>query len=381
MNKFYTLVIILCSPLLALSQYCTNIGPSSIVDSNVQSVNLPGDNGTLSYLGCPGVLGLQDLTNLSATMTAGSSYSLTVQFGTCGGNFSGKGEVWIDFNSDELFTPDESIGTWTGTPPSAASVFSFMVPSGVTNGLTRMRVTQQEGGGLTFPLDPCGEFTWGSTMDFSVDLTGGIDCSGFIGNTLNDPIVTNTFPFSHSHSTSICYGNNNYAYQSPDVHYLILPNVNSNSLHVSLCGSSFDTFLSVFDTDGNSITFNDDGTCGSQSELNFSTSGVDSAYVVVQGWGTEHGNYELNIYETPLSTDEYNAVGVDIYPNPVSNEMIIRGVMNSTVHITDLSGNEVLVLSNYNGSLISTEHLSQGIYFVSYTSGEVINTLKLIVKR
>jgi hypothetical protein len=381
MNKFFTLVAILCSPLFVFSQYCSSVGPNSDIDSNVESVSLPGDSGVLSYVGCPGVIGLQDLTNLSTTITVGSSYALTVQFGTCGGNYAGKGEVWIDFNSDEIFTVDESVGTWTGTPPSVASVFNFMVPSGITNGITRMRITQQEGGGLTFPLDPCATFQWGSTMDFNINLTGGMDCSGFIGNTVDDPIVTNTFPFSHIHSTSVCYSNNNFAYQSPDVHYLILPNTNSSALNVSLCGSSFDTFLSVFDTDGNSIAFNDDGSCGSQSELSFSTIDLDSAYVVIQGWGTENGNYELNIYETPLSTNEYSKSNRSLYPNPAVDEFVIKNLKNKNIVITDVTGKEILFVSNYNGGIISTVGLNQGIYFVSFMDNNAKNTLKLIVNK
>jgi hypothetical protein len=381
MNKFYTLVLVVCSPLFAFSQYCTSVGPTSTADSNVQSVSLPGDGNVLSFIGCPGVLGLQDITNLSTTVTAGSNYSLTVEFGTCGGNYAGKGEIWIDFNSDELFTIDESIGTWSGTPPSTASIFNFLVPAGITNGVTRMRITQQEGGGLTFPLDPCATFQWGSTMDFYVNLTGGMDCSGFIGNTVDDPIVTNTFPFVHNHNSAVCYSNNDFAYQSPDVYYLILPNVNSSSLNVSLCGSSFDTFLSVFDTDGNSIAFNDDGNCGSQSELSFSTVGVDSAYVVVQGWGNESGDYELNIFNTLLSTETYKKPAVKLFPNPVNNQFVVENLLNKTVTITDIAGKVVQVLINYAGETISTMDFNQGIYFVSFIEDNLNTTLKLIVRK
>jgi len=381
MNKLYLLSLLIFLPFFNYSQYCTNVGPGSNADSNVESVNLTGDVGGINFIGCPGVLGLQDLTNLSTTLSGGSNYSITVQFGTCGGNYSGKGEVWIDFNNDGFFTTDESIGTWSGTPPTAASVFNFSVPSSITNGLTRMRISHQEGGGLSFPLNPCATFQWGSMMDFSINLTGGIDCSGYIGDSANDPIITNTFPYSHTYSTSVCYTNNNYAYQSPDVFYLVLPNANSSSLNVSLCGSSFDTFLSVFDTDGNSINFNDDGSCGSQSELSFSTVDLDSAYVIVEGWGSENGDYELNIFETPLGIETHSELSVLIYPNPVSETFTIQNIQNKNIVITDVTGKEVLFLNNYTGESISIIDFKKGVYFVSFLDNNVTTTLKLIVSK
>lgn len=155
--------------------YCTlGVGPSSTIDSNVEQVDITGDAATaISFTGCPGVSGVQDQTALSVDLTIGNSYTLDVTFGTCGGNYSGAGEVWIDWNGDKDFDdPGESVGTSAGTPGTApwdAPVsFSITVPAGATVGATRMRVTQQEGG--TNPLDPCGSYSYGSVMDFTVNV-------------------------------------------------------------------------------------------------------------------------------------------------------------------------------------------------------------------
>jgi len=380
MIKTCILILLVLLPFLNFSQYCINVGPSATADSNVQSVSLSGDGDNLSFNGCPGVVGLQDITNQSTTLTSGNSYVLTVLFGTCGGNFVGKGEVWIDYNGDNIFNLNESIGTWTGIPPTVESVFNFTVPSVITNGITRIRISQQEGSSVTLPLDPCASFQWGSTMDFHINLTGGMDCSGFVGNTLNDPIVTNTFPFSHAHSTSVCYSNNDFAYQSADVYYLVLPNSNSSSLNVSLCGSSFDTFLSVFNTSGNTLAFNDDGNCGSQSELSFSTVGLDSVYVVVQGWGIENGDYELNIIESILGIDNQKNLNAFVYPNPASEQFSIKNVSNERIMITDVLGKIIVQLDIYNGEIIPITSFSQGLYFISYSQNNKGEILKLIVK-
>ena len=84
--------------------YCEG-GPTSAFDSNVESVNLIGETTTISYTGCPGVTGVEDQTSQVADLIAGNTYTIDVQFGTCGGSFPGAGEVWIDYNLDFSFQP------------------------------------------------------------------------------------------------------------------------------------------------------------------------------------------------------------------------------------------------------------------------------------
>jgi len=379
MNKLFFIVAISTITQMVQAQYCSQIGPSSAIDSNIESVTLNGDTGGISFAGtCPGIIGLQVETGLTTTLSAGSNYTTSIQFGTCGGNYSGLGEAWIDFNGNQTFEPNESIGTWSGLPPVAISTFSFNVPPTIYNGQTRMRVMQREGGNL--PLDPCGSYSWGSVVDFSVTLTGGIDCSPYIGNTTADPIIVSSLPYTNNHDNSICYTNNNPAYASVDVFYLILPPANSSSISVSLCGSSFDTFLSVFDTDGNTITFNDDGSCGSQSEVTFSTIGLDSAYVVVEGWGTEYGAYTIQVNETPLGLNNNSALSHQIYPNPTQSYFKIKNLNTELINILDITGKTIKTISNYTGQNISIEELKNGLYFINYKTNGLSYTKKIIKK-
>ena len=141
-------------------------GPTATGDSNVESVTLNGTTGTaINYTGCPGVLGVEQSSE-TATLGVGNSFQADIQFGTCGNNFSGNGEAWIDFNQNSVFEPSESIGTWTGIPPTSISSFMFTVPLTAVLGSTKMRVQQQENS--TLPLDPCAAFTWGSVVDFNI---------------------------------------------------------------------------------------------------------------------------------------------------------------------------------------------------------------------
>ena len=172
-NYKYVFVFLLSFTFLnnnAIAQYCTTGGPSSTADSNLESFDITGENSTsISYTGCPGVTGVEDQTTLSVELTVGASYSCDVQFGTCGSNYAGAGEVWIDFDGNQTFDASESIGTWSGTPPATLQNFSFTVPATATVGTHRIRVIQQESGST--PLDPCASFNWGSVTDFSVVIS------------------------------------------------------------------------------------------------------------------------------------------------------------------------------------------------------------------
>ena len=155
MKKIFLSITYFTLSLAYFGQYCSNGGPSSTFDSNVESVFLlQGSNSTsINYIGCPGVTGVENQSTLTVDLIADSSYVIDVQFGTCGGNYNSAGEVWIDWNQNTIFESTESIGTWSGTPPTPLSNFTFTVPSIAFSGITGIRVMQYEGGSL--PLDPC----------------------------------------------------------------------------------------------------------------------------------------------------------------------------------------------------------------------------------
>ncbi|MBK9192043.1 MAG: hypothetical protein IPM77_11300 [Crocinitomicaceae bacterium] len=306
MIKIYTCSALIFFSVSGFSQYCTAVGPNSVIDSNLESFYLAGESATaINFTGCPGVIGLDDQTlSQSVVLSAGSSYSAFAQFGTCGGNFYGVGEAWIDYNQNQVFELSESIGTWSGTPPAAMSVWNFTVPIGAVSGSTRMRVVQYESGVL--PLDPCAIFSWGSTTDFTVQIGGGMDCSSYVGESTDDPRMITALPYSENHNNSNCYYNVLPVYASADVFYRILPQqMSAEFLTVSLCGSTIDTYLTILDENDVVKWYNDDhASCGTGSKLHFNSSGEDTLYIVVQGWGYEMGAYSILIEEELVSMNE-----------------------------------------------------------------------------
>lgn len=360
------------------SQYCMTGGPSSTADSNLESLQITGSSGSINYTGCPGVTGVEHYTAESVILAAGNAYVLTIKFGTCGGNYSGVGEAWIDYNLDGTFSPSESILTWAGTPPVAATGYVINIPATVLSGQSRMRVIQAENSST--PMDPCAPFTWGSVTDFDVELTGGIDCSAYIGDDQSDPRAVTSIPFAETHNSSFCYTNQNPAYNSSDVFYKIYPG-SYESLKVSLCGSTFDTFLSILDENGVALFGNDDSqACGNSSEIEFSTDGHDSLYVVVEGWGTASGDYTITITEGSLSLSEAEIRPLNIYPNPANDIIYFKEAASGELLIYNSIGKIVLTQELINDENVDISSLTSGLYFVRLTDGNLMKEQKLIVQ-
>jgi hypothetical protein len=384
MVKLYTVSLSLLIAIAGKSQYCTSVGPSSSIDSNLESFYLAGESATsINFIGCPGVIGLDDQTLAqSVILNAGSSYTALAQFGTCGGSFPGVGEAWIDYNQNLIFETTESIGTWLGTPPTAASVWNFTVPPGALSGNTRMRVVQYESGFL--PIDPCAIFSWGSTTDFTVQIGGGTDCSPYVGESTNDPRIISSLPYSENYNNSICYYNVLPVYASADVFYRILPQeLSADFLTVSLCGSTIDTYLTIIDENNVVKWYNDDHvSCGTGSKIHFNASTEDTLYVVVQGWGYEMGNYSISVEEELASVQENQVMVFNLYPNPAQNMVTVKSpVENTLISISDVSGK---IIFQQKSSAIQTDinldGFSEGTYFVRMTGESFYSVQKLVVQ-
>ena len=378
MTKLLLSVTLFLTPFV-YGQYCLTGGPTSPNDSNIESVTLFGDGGGITYTGCPGVTGVEQYNSQSVILGAGSNYNISIQFGTCGGNYAGAGEAWIDYNQNGIFESSESIGVWAGTPPTALSVFNFTVPSTAMMGPTKMRVNQQENGNV--PLDPCAGYTWGSSTDFIIDIQGGIDCTGYTGDDFTDARPVSTYPFSENYSNAVCYTSQNPVYNSPDVYYLLTAFSSLSSLEISTCGSGFDTFLTVTDSEGNPIAINDDSpNCGPQSEITIETAGYDSLYVIVEGWNTQLGDYTLNIGQGELSIQSIEELKFSLFPNPATSSVFFEGAQGGVVTLIDSRGEIVKSLTISNKQEIDLSDLASGMYVFKIQTESSVSVKKLLIK-
>ena len=125
-------------------------------------------------------------------------------------------------------------------------------------------------------LVSCGEYVAPPSND---------DCANAIAVTCGESVFGTT-----------TYASNSGGNQSPDVFYKFTGNGNAQVVTVSLCGSSYDTFVRVFSDCSltNQISYNDDS-CGEQSKVMFSSDGTSTYYIMIEGYDNNSGNFEMNI--------------------------------------------------------------------------------------
>ena len=86
-------------------------------------------------------------------------------------------------------------------------------------------------------------------------------------------------------------------------------------------------------------------------------------------------------YTQPLSVDEFDMSNIALYPNPVKNNFNIKGLENTTyqLEIFTAQGRLVMTENKFNASeSVSTENLSNGLYFVKIKSHSSSKTIKFI---
>ncbi|MBK8196627.1 MAG: PPC domain-containing protein [Lewinellaceae bacterium] len=130
-----------------------------------------------------------------------------------------------------------------------------------------------------------------------------------VGNTFANPIILGALPqtvpgnnLAANCWTSTYSGAN--AQSSPDVFYQFQVTDCNDNIAISLCGSSFDTYLHILDASGTQIAFNDDNgplCSGAQSSISLTAPAIGTYYAVVEGFSSNTGNYTLAITTTDIT--------------------------------------------------------------------------------
>ncbi|MEQ1553114.1 MAG: GEVED domain-containing protein, partial [Ferruginibacter sp.] len=127
----------------------------------------------------------------------GAANPISVQVGTCNGNWGNMVAVWIDLNQDGTFQhPAERvfISPASVTGPNT-QVGNVVIPATALLGTTRMRVQVREFG-TAANMVPCGNFTWGEVEDYNVNIVPCI------------PVTITTAP---ANATAVCGGNASFS--------------------------------------------------------------------------------------------------------------------------------------------------------------------------
>ncbi|MFN5324919.1 MAG: GEVED domain-containing protein, partial [Bacteroidota bacterium] len=171
-----------------LNCYCTSNATSN-ADEDITNVSLGTLNNSSSCFSVapgPGSIASQ-YSNFTTSVTPpslaqGTVVSASVTMTSCGGQYSNKSRMWIDFNQSGTYDASELVLDGPVTTGNHTATATVTIPANALPGLTGMRVVNVE----SSTVNACGTYTWGETEDYLVNIIAGNACSGIPnpGNTI-----------------------------------------------------------------------------------------------------------------------------------------------------------------------------------------------------
>jgi hypothetical protein len=156
----------------------------------------------------------------------------------------------------------------------------------------------------------------------------------------------------------------------------------AGDITLSLCdgGTDYDSYLRVFDAcDGTEIAGNDDF-CDLQSELVFIANGTSTYYIMVEGYGSNSGNFSLEVTCELLGTNDNTIEGFSFYPNPATDAINLSSTENiERVTIYNILGQKVIDQDiNATSSQLNVANLVTGAYLMQVSVDGKTATYKVL---
>lgn len=186
--------------------YCASFATDD-ADTKIDTVSLGTINAGSDPSACETYT---DNTSMSTTLNPGQPNTIHIVNGSCSGDpYPSYVVVYIDYNHNAVFDSSELVYLYGPTAYlNSIPDGVFTVPFTAFPGLTGMRVVLKEGDAIDAIPTPCGDYTFGETEDYLVNITSPVACSGtpVAGTTLSsEPSVCANQPFTLSLSS---YPNN-----------------------------------------------------------------------------------------------------------------------------------------------------------------------------
>ncbi|MCH2042777.1 MAG: GEVED domain-containing protein [Saprospiraceae bacterium] len=110
--------------------------------------------------------GYGDYTNLTGSVTVGTSPKAYFSAGFQGQSYDEYWRIWIDFNRDGDFDDAGELLVSGSSSSSGTLSASLNIPANASTGLTRMRVSMK----YKETAEPCETFSYGEVEDYTIDL-------------------------------------------------------------------------------------------------------------------------------------------------------------------------------------------------------------------
>ena len=131
--------------------------------------------------------------------------------------------------------------------------------------------------------------------------------------------------------------------------------------------------------DGTEIADNDDS-CDLQSELTFVANGTSTYYIMVEGYGSNSGNFSLEVFCELLGTNDNTIEGFSFYPNPATDAINLSSTENiERVTIYNILGQKVIDQDiNATSSQLNVSNLVTGAYLMQVSVDGKTATYKVL---
>jgi len=190
-------------------------------------------------------------------------------------------------------------------------------------------------------------------------------CSGAISTTCDVTWNGSTNYATQTGDAPVCYTAAFETWTAPGVWYKVVGN--GQNITLSLCtGTSFDTKLFVYTGVCGSLTcltYNDDF-CSSQSQVTISSTNNTDYYVLVTGYGSAKGNFQLGVtYTSSPPTITTQPINLQTCTTPQTFSVVASGVRTPFTYQWYRNG---VSISGANSDTYSTSTL--GNYYVQVTN-------------
>lgn len=188
--------------------YCIPEYTYDCYEDRITNVTLTGESQILNNDSTCSPNSYGDFTHLPAPdLAPGESYSLSVTTDYFSPSSEGV-KAWIDYNSNGSFEPGEEIAA-TGTDgiQNGAVELEFSLPEDLEPGTYRMRVRLVYG--TSNQIDSCGEFGYGETEDYLVEIISLDECEGPVS--AGNPVETQMEVCANASFTIAIEGSSNPA--------------------------------------------------------------------------------------------------------------------------------------------------------------------------
>jgi hypothetical protein len=246
--------------LTCASEYCESKG-NNAANNYIESITM-GSINNVSGLNN----GYGNFRDVSTVLSQGAVQPFKLEAAITGSSYNAYWRIWIDYNQDEdfndagelVYARSQSIGSVSGSPIEG----SFTVPSSVSEGYTKMRVSMKVG---SYPT-ACETYGYGETEDYTVYLNDDY-CSTKANSTTYEWIQTVVFnSISNDSGNDGGYGNYNHLLTNVEK-----GNSYSLSLKPGFRSTSYAEHWKVW------IDFNQDGDFNDSGEEVYTTTSATSS--------------------------------------------------------------------------------------------------------